>query len=353
MRVLHLPVNIASQASITVRALRDIGVEARCLVLNSNSIQENNGTENYTIGTRKQHPIQWGLQTLAWWNAVQSAIRWTDVVHLHFMSSSLPANIDLWLSAFLNKARIVEVWGSDIRIPEIAIVDNPYLAKVYQNNPDLAHSSHGRSLKNQSCMARYGFECLVPGIETETYIQKGFFPTPYRTRTRLILSEFEPKYPDPNKQRPLIIHTPSNKTLKGTKEILSAIEQLKGKYKFDFQLIYGLKHSEALDMIRNCDIVVDQLVLGAYGVAALEAMAFGKPTICYLKPSLVSKYPTDLPIVNANPDDLVDVLENILGDRKQRHEIGRQSRAYVEKYHDAYKIAKQLVSIYQEMIDGK
>jgi glycosyltransferase involved in cell wall biosynthesis len=334
-----------------VRALRDIGVEARCLVCNNSPLQGSEGIENYEIVSPWRHPLRWGIQKLTWWNAVQSAIRWADVIHLHFMQSSFPANLDLKFIAYLNKACIVEVWGSDIRIPEIATVDNPYLARVYQEYPALAQNARMRSIQKQTLFARHGFSCLIPGVETETYIQKDIFPTTYMTRTRLILSEFDPKYPDPNEQHPLIVHAPSKKNIKGTKEILDAIEQLKGKYNFDFKLVHNLEHAKSLEIIRNCDIMVDQLSVGSYGVAALEAMAFGKPTICYLKSSLIPKYPSDLPIVNANPDTIVDVLESLLVDKQRRYTIGRKSRSYVEANHDAHKITRQLITIYQELLE--
>jgi len=131
---------------------------------------------------------------------------------------------------------------------------------------------------------------------------------------------------------------------------LNAVKQLQGSYDFEFRLIHGVSHSEALKAIRDCDIMVDQIIVGSHGLAALEAMAFGKPTLCYIKPSLVPTYPPALPIVNASKENITRVLAGLLKDRKKRHEIGRQSRAYVEKYHDAHKVARDLVTIYEELL---
>jgi glycosyltransferase involved in cell wall biosynthesis len=131
---------------------------------------------------------------------------------------------------------------------------------------------------------------------------------------------------------------------------LKTIKELRKKYKFEFRLIQGLPRREALYLMQRADIFLDQFVIGYHGMAALEAMALGKPTLCYIKPSAIGKYPTDFPIVNASPDDLAEVLEPLLKDGELRSEIGRKSRAYVEKYHDATKVAHQLVDIYQEVI---
>lgn len=352
MKVLHLPVNNGSQISITVRALRDIGIDARGLVLNNSIYDANEGIETFEIVPRRRHPIRGIIQTLFWSYAFQSAVRWADVVHWYFGSRVLPVDLDLKFTALLNKARIIEFVGSDIRIPEIASADNPYWAKMFQESPELVRGDRQGSLNTQHRFSQHRFECICGGYELAAYIQKELFPSPYRKiRARLIMSDFDPEYPDPEEQRPLIVHAPSYKLQKGTKAVLLAIDQCKYRYKFDFKLVHGVEHSKALEIVRNCDIMVDQFTAGEHGVAALEAMAFGKPVLCYIKPSLIVKYPSDFPIVNANQDNLAQVLGSLLEDGQRRHEIGRQSRAYVEKYHDAHQTARQLVNIYQELIE--
>ena len=106
-------------------------------------------------------------------------------------------------------------------------------------------------------------------------------------------------------------------------------------------------------MMRDCDIFVDQVTGGDHGLAAIEAMAFGKPVICYIKPSVRDSLPHDLPIVSATPDDLPVVLSRLLSDGPWRAELGRRGRAYVEKHHDARTIAKQLLEIYRELLASK
>ena len=50
-------------------------------------------------------------------------------------------------------------------------------------------------------------------------------------------------------------------------------------------------------------------------------------------------------------ENIAAVLGSLLKDGPLRHEAGRKSRAYVEKYHDAHNIARQLVGIYEELIE--
>ena len=350
MKVLHLPFNVASQISVTVRALRDMGVAARGLALSSAAIQDGAGIEclKETV-SRRSHPIRGTLEILARRRAVLEAVRWADVVHWH-VSWALPKARDVRHANRLGRARIVEFWGTDIRVPRIAAADNPYAAKMYRDYPELADGAEESSLACQREFARYGVACLIPGVELGAYVAPELFPSRFQTRPRLLLQEFQPEYPVPDRPRPLVIHAPSHTAKKGTECVLRVVEQLQRTHTFDFRLVQGVPRSEALQLLRSCDVYLDQFVLGDHGLATLEAMALGKPAVCYIKPSLVAEYPPDCPIVNANQDNLAQVLAQLLENGQRRHELGRRSRAYAERYHDARQVAARLVEIYSELL---
>src|SRR3989304_6155597 len=114
---------------------------------------------------------------------------------------------------------------------------------------------------------------------------------------RLMTSRFDPRYPDPQNPSPVVVHSPSATAKKGTEAVLAAVEQLRATYRFEFKLICGVPHREALALVRECDVFLDQFVLGDHGAAAVEAMALGKPTVCYVKPSLAPMVPPACPLV--------------------------------------------------------
>lgn len=350
MRVLHLPSNYASQIDTLVRALRDLGVEARGIVRNNAPIQSGLGIENYFVLSRRRHPVRGTIQTLLWWSAFLRAIRWAEVVHWHSSGKVLPLDLDLRYIARRGKARLVEFWGSDIRIPEIAVQDNPYLVRLLDNSDYRYGISLASSRSVQARFSRNGFACMVPGPEMPAYVLPDLFPTYYRSEAALMLSDFQPQYPDPRRLRLRVVHMPSNPMLKGTPEVLRIVEQMQARYRFDFRLIHNVSHSEALEIVRESDIVLDQFVIGSFGTVSLEAMALGKPVLCYIRPSLIPLLPAECPIVNANLDNLAEVLAELLHDGLRRLELGRQGRAYVEQYHDARQIARQLVEVYQELL---
>ena len=348
MRVLHLPNNIASQISVTVRALREIGVDARGLVCGTGPMQDPRGIEILIPMSRRRHPVRGALRTITSAPHLLRALSWADVVHWH-AGWALPLALEVKYAARLGKAGLIEFWGSEIRVPEIAGADNPYLAALYNRHPELRPPS-GKPRTLQAMFARQGFSCLIPGYELDAYVHRDLFPEFFRCACPLLLSEFDPAYPDPANARPLVVHSPSNQSRKGTEAVLHAVDELRQTEAFEFRLLHGVPRAEALAVVRGCDIFLDQFVYGAEGFACLEAMALGKPALCYIKPSLLPKYPPDLPIVVADPDNLTEVLRGLVRDGRRRHEIGRASRAYVEKHHDAHHVARELVAIYERLL---
>lgn len=351
MRILHCPVNIGSSASQTVRGLRQIGINAYGLVFGNAPEQSADGLKVIEfVSRRKLHRWVWRQFLRSYYYF--KWVAWADVVHWYFGARVLPWGLDLKYFKALGKPGVVEWLGSDIRIPEVEFQDNPYYASTFYNGYEYQYESLQKSRQIQKRFAEAGFVTVVaPGMSQ--YIQRDICPQVYIVPQRVVLSDFCPAYPDPNRTRPIIVHSPSNLIVKGTSVVLKVIERLKTKYDFEFILVHKMKRNEALNLMQRADIFLDQFILGHHGMATLEAMAFGKPVLCYIKPSMVEEYPPDCPIINANPDNLADVLEPLLKDGRLRYEIGQRSRAYVEKYHDATKLAQKLVEIYRKLIEGK
>ncbi len=344
MKVLHLPFNTSSQVSITVGALRFLGVEARGLVRNFSSIQDHSGIETMDwFG--KPNPIGRLFRGIRWRLKMTRAMAWSDVIHWHWGDTTW-RGMDLRLAAWLGKPRLVEFWGDDLREPETASRDNPFIARMYKLNPEMANCRSGRA---QRLFQRHGFECLLPGVELCDYLEAGVFAGYYQTRQRLPLENFTPRFPNPHKTRPLLVHAPSAKSKKGTEAVLSALDQLAKTHPFDFKLLHQMPRSQALQTVAECDVFLDQFTIGAEGLASLEAMAMGKPVVCYIRPSLRARYPDSLPIVSADQNSLAATVAGLLADGQRRHELGVRGRRYVEEYHDARQIAAELIDIYKEL----
>ena len=113
--------------------------------------------------------------------------------------------------------------------------------------------------------------------------------------------------------------------------------------------VNAYKRDEVVEVTKEADLVIDQLVVGEHGAYAIECMALGKPVICYIHPDFERCYPDGFPIVNATPDSLADVLRQLLAEPERRRSIAENSRAYAERVHDSTVVARRLLEIYEQL----
>lgn len=353
MKVLHLPHNVASQIDTHVRMLKAAGVDARGLVWdNAPHYSVTPHVEHYSPEHERFRPLRRRLRKLAWYGAVLKAIRWADIVHWRFGYrgvESLPWDLDLRCAAATRKPCLIDFCGTDIRIPTIAGQDNGIVSRAYELS-EMPDGSSEQSLRTQALFSRYGFRCILRRHELIPYLDRKLFPTFYMTCTPVIMTDFPEAYPDPAKRKPHIIHCPTRLGAKGTQMIREVIQRLARVQEFEFSVIQNVSRAECLNAMRHADIVIDQVVIGDYGNVALEAMAFGKPTLCYLKPSVSQALPAECPLINASPESLYDILDRLVTDGSERHAIGRRSRAYVEQHHGSVAVADRLLGIYEELL---
>ncbi|NDC48672.1 MAG: glycosyltransferase family 1 protein [Micrococcales bacterium] len=134
------------------------------------------------------------------------------------------------------------------------------------------------------------------------------------------------------------------KNIKGTEYVIQAVERLKSE-EIDVSLV-NLSGVASRDMRFHqvqADVIVDQLIYGGYGSTTLEAMALGKPVICYIRPSwktyLTSLYPewASCPIISATPETVYLELRKLVVDDQYRHQVGEESRRFAEKFLDVRK----------------
>jgi glycosyltransferase involved in cell wall biosynthesis len=119
-----------------------------------------------------------------------------------------------------------------------------------------------------------------------------------------------------------------------------------------------MPHAQAKEAYKSADILIDQVLAGFYGALAVELMAMGKPVVCYLREEDMHHLPEgmreDMPIINAEPDTLYEVLKEWLTTRKgELAERGRQGRAFAEKWHNPAKIARQVLDDYESVYARK
>jgi glycosyltransferase involved in cell wall biosynthesis len=151
-----------------------------------------------------------------------------------------------------------------------------------------------------------------------------------------------------------IVHATNHPQFKGTKFLEKAVSEINAKKtRCELVILQNTGNAKVLEEIQKADVVFDQILLGAYGRLAIEAMSLGTPVICYLRDDLKELYPSwkECPIINANIDSLKDkILEIMDMTDEQKAEIGTQSMSYVEKYHSPEYVGEKLHTIIQEVL---
>lgn len=138
-----------------------------------------------------------------------------------------------------------------------------------------------------------------------------------------------------------VLHAPNHRAIKGTEHFLRAVEQLASEgVPIEMVLLERASNDEVREAMRGADIVADQLIVGWYAMFALEAMAMGKPVLCYLRPDLIELYesvglvePDEIPIVQCSPATVKAALRALADGRADLEAIGKRGRGYVAKHH--------------------
>ncbi len=274
---------------------------------------------------------------------------WTDAIQ-YIYEPPYPLQMDVRLAGFFSKRKIVEWVGSDIRIPEITMAESPWYQSIYNDGYEYAHvESKEKSLKTQALFAKNDFVPMVVP-EMSLFVQKDLFPEVNVVNYRFDLSQLKPNHPKfDDKRRIRIIHAPSKLKAKGSHIIIPILEKLASEGHITFELIHNIDHSKVLEKMATCDLYIDQIILGSYAGAAMEAMSLGKPVMAFIMPSVykagISK---DCPIINVNADNLEDAIRNFVKDPHALNQIGMASRKWMEKVHDVKKLTVNVEKIYLE-----
>ncbi|MEO8512666.1 MAG: hypothetical protein ABI543_03840 [Ignavibacteria bacterium] len=258
--------------------------------------------------------------------------------------SLLPGFRDIKLFRLFGKKTMVIFTGCDIRLPEKVeqFQWNPCreCTDNYKNFVGCVLATKPEKVK----IIEDKFDLIACAEETAGALSRKYYPTLFP----IDVEKFKYAGTNPGK-RLKILHAPSNPEYKGTRYIITAIEKLQSEFDFEFNIVKDVKAEDLYREIERSDLIIDQMLVGFYGLFSIEAMAMGKPVVCYIREDILKNSPDDMPVINADPDTLYDVLKEILSSPNKLIQVGNNSRSYVERYHDAKIISEQ----YYKLLEGE
>ncbi len=301
--------NFAGIGWTNVQALRRKGIDARLVVFNTQPAHpEADEDLNLPPGPA------WRRQAMQF-RALAKLLPSTDVFHFYFGLTLVPKRIQFPILKAARKKSVFHFVGSDIR----------------GKSPD--ELAYGR-LADAQIVGSYDAARWIPEAEV---VPPG-----------IDLSAIEPV--PPRADGPVrVAHAALSRRRKGTELVVAACEELG----LELDVIENVRHDEVGPRLARADIVVDQLNSGWYGLFAIEAMAYGKPVVGYIHDEAATRtaaaFGVDLPIVRSTKETLAADLRPLLESAEERRARGAAGRSYVERVHDADKMADRLIDIYSRL----
>lgn len=338
-RIFQLSGSSAGQPIALANAFKDKGIMASSLTLGPNKFQYK------TDAAIERVPKDPNLLK----KMIDDLVSKYDIFHFHTRTLMFlrhypfPTGIDLLILRAAGKKIFFHFRGSEARLASVFKQNSPY--NYVLENPDQIFDKLIE--KEQRIFMEFAqgvcHQVFVVDPELQTYVPKALIVP------RIIDLE-KWSYVGVNQDDTLkIVHAPSRQGIKGTQFVLESIERLKAEgINIEFKLVENMPQNKAKELYQWADVVIDQLRIGWYGVLAVETMALGKVAVTYIRDDLSHYLPYPLPLVIANPDNLDRVLKELASDRAKMRAIGLRGRRYVEKIHDAKKVASVLLQIYQK-----
>lgn len=301
MRVLHLNSSFSS-VPLLAECLNALGCEADVAGFDNRYF---NLPRKYYIQTKIQKGPPMLMERLIRFGWLA---RHYDILHFHY-HSGLPWNyhyIDFLLWRALRKKIVMHYRGDDLR-------------------------------HHQRKFAHWLAHAII--VSTPDLLQ--YEPRAFYVPNPILIGG--PAAPQDGPRRLVVAHAPTDPLVKGTEHIKGVVAGLQaGGLNISLDLIENVSHDETLARLAKADIVIDQVRIGWYGSVAIEAMALGKPTLCYIS---LPAQPAG--IYKTTPETLGQDLTRLVLDNGLRCELGQKAYVYAKVIHDALPIAREVAGIYE------
>lgn len=249
---------------------------------------------------------------------------------------SLDADIDR-LTALGSRVGLIS-HGSDLRHPE---EHQHWYEHSYFNHADSEWNRRMTALveANQSTLARH------PDIPLFVSTPDLLVHQPRAQWLPLVVPEEVLSFKAPRRltsTRPVVLHIPSRRQppIKGTQFIDPVLSSLHSRGVIEYISPTAVGHDEMLRLMRGADVVVDQMMAGAYGLTAVEAMASGCVVVAGMSTRAMSHMPEMPPVVDVTPESFEDVITAVMDERDHHAQMAIAARAFAKRWHDGQKSAE-------------
>ncbi len=355
LRILHAPAIVTHQQWTVSRAQRALGHVSDVMAFSAQAGYPTTHCD-FDLGFKRDalslRPSQWWRTLVCVWRFFRFfawALWRYDVFHFHsesFLGSH--GDWDLKLLRLFRKVVVFQYWGFDVKLQSPALLWERYGAV----KRDIRFYANSRKLRDNLLHLRYADFRVYSGLEVLRNVPDALFiPIAIDVERWKPAAEIPLEHRLPPTSDGRILHPfqtwDTRGDWKGTSVVREAIDRLKAEgLPVELVFLDRVPNDAMPYYYQQVDIVIEQLLSGFHGNVSIEAMAMGKPVVCFLHDDAYKLVPPGNPIVNANPEVLTDKLRELVTDPTLRSALGRRGRTYVEEYYDSMKIAKVYLELY-------
>lgn len=227
----------------------------------------------------------------------------------------------------LGKRIIMHFVGSDIRNPELLYSRSQWLSSNHEVALDVPLFNHSQSELILDTV-RYADSILVSTPDLLQIIpQARYFPVMIDLDRFVRETGINLIRPVQKGRGPIrILHAPSNTRVKGSEFIYEVMREIGLEYGARVELMmpgeefvgtdgyYCVSRYELFELLKKSDVLIDQLVIGWYGLQSIEGLLCDNVVLCHMEDNLL-KYASDgCPILPVDKKTLksrlVDIIEH-------------------------------------------
>ncbi|WP_418060571.1 glycosyltransferase family protein [Pimelobacter simplex] len=226
--------------------------------------------------------------------------------------------------------------GSDARIPSV------HAARERWHSYDALRPADLRALEDRSRSNVAYYESFDGPVFVSTPGLLAFVPT--GTWLPLVIDPglWHSDEPLLGHALPRVAHIPSS-AQKGSHMIDPVLRSMHERGLIEYVRVEGVPHDEMPALYGSADIVVEQFGIADYSTAACEAMAAGRVVVSRVadevRTLVAAETGLELPVVEANPETLEQVVLDLVADPDRLREIGAQGQRFCREVHDGRRAA--------------
>jgi len=258
------------------------------------------------------------------------------------------------------------------RLPNLGLLNDLFFSNKFPHTPKVFthYGGYARKFKEDAeYIARVqqfdGRIAMTPDLNFDWF--NGSY-IPHTIDTDTILESWR----DSN----ILAHSPSNPTTKATSLFRRAVSVIREHHQdvwhnWSVDIIHGVSYDECMRRKSKASLFFDQAgghsegplgisdVIGWYGNSAIEAMAFGIPTIAHLSEVACERAGKagcpvrDIPVINVprTCDGLVEaILSFAMQSHQERKALSERTRQFAVEFHGYKAVGERMAQLYDELL---